>query len=48
MLTDRSPGESRKRWVDYSRAKDVMFEHTDLKKTPWFVDAEAQAQAAEV
>src|SRR4029077_5051192 len=29
--------ESRKRWVDYSRAKDVMFEHTDLKKTPWFV-----------
>ena len=29
--------ESRKRWVDYSRAKDVMFEHTDLKHTPWFV-----------
>lgn len=29
--------ESRKRWVDYSRAKDEMFEHTDLKKTPWFV-----------
>jgi polyphosphate kinase 2 len=29
--------ESRRRWVDYSRAKDVMFEHTDLKRTPWFV-----------
>jgi polyphosphate kinase 2 len=29
--------ESRKRWVDYSRANDVMFEHTDLEKTPWFV-----------
>ena len=29
--------ESRKRWVDYSRAKDEMFKHTDLKKTPWFV-----------
>ena len=29
--------ESRKHWVDYSRAKDVMFEHTDLKRTPWFV-----------
>jgi polyphosphate kinase 2 len=29
--------ESRKHWVDYSRAKDVMFEHTDLKRTPWSV-----------
>ncbi len=29
--------ESRKRWVDYSKAKDEMFEHTDLKKSPWFV-----------
>jgi polyphosphate kinase len=29
--------ESRKRWVEYSRAKDVMFEHTDRKKTPWHV-----------
>jgi len=29
--------ESRKRWVEYSKAKDVMFEHTDLKHTPWFV-----------
>ena len=29
--------ESRKRWVDYSKAKDVMFEHTDRKHTPWYV-----------
>ena len=29
--------ESRKRWVEYSRAKDVMFEHTDRDKTPWYV-----------
>jgi polyphosphate kinase 2 len=29
--------ESRRRWVDYSRAKDVMFAHTDLKQAPWFV-----------
>jgi polyphosphate kinase 2 len=29
--------ESRKRWVEYSKAKDVMFEHTDRKHTPWYV-----------
>lgn len=29
--------ESRKRWVDYSRAKDTMLEHTDTKASPWFV-----------
>jgi polyphosphate kinase 2 len=29
--------ESRKHWVDYSRAKDEMFEYTDLERTPWFV-----------
>jgi polyphosphate kinase 2 len=29
--------ESRKHWVEYSRAKDEMFAHTDRKKTPWFV-----------
>ena len=25
------------RWVDYSRAKDEMFEHTDPPGSPWFV-----------
>ena len=29
--------ESRKRWVDYSRAKDAMFEYTDTKQSPWTV-----------
>jgi polyphosphate kinase 2 len=29
--------ESRKRWVEYSRAKDEMFAHTDLKEIPWYV-----------
>ena len=29
--------ESRRRWVDYSQAKDEMFAHTDLKQVPWYV-----------
>jgi polyphosphate kinase 2 len=29
--------ESRSRWVEYSRAKDEMFSHTDIKQAPWFV-----------
>jgi polyphosphate kinase len=29
--------ESRKYWVDYSRAKDEMMEHTDIKVAPWYV-----------
>jgi polyphosphate kinase len=29
--------ESRKHWVEYSKAKDMMFAHTDRKKTPWYV-----------
>jgi len=29
--------ESRKRWVDYSRAKDEMFAHCDIKQAPWYV-----------
>ena len=29
--------ESRRRWVDYSKAKDDMFAHTDTKQSPWFV-----------
>jgi polyphosphate kinase 2 len=28
---------SRTRWVDYSRAKDQMFVHTDIPEAPWFV-----------
>jgi polyphosphate kinase 2 len=29
--------ESRARWIDYSRAKDTMFEHTDTETSPWWV-----------
>jgi len=29
--------ESRTRWVEYSKAKDQMFAHTDIKQAPWFV-----------
>lgn len=29
--------ESRNRWVEYSKAKDNMFAHTDIKQAPWYV-----------
>jgi len=29
--------ESRTRWVEYSRAKDEMFVHTDIPEAPWHV-----------
>lgn len=29
--------ESRKYWVEYSRAKDTMFAYTDIKQAPWYV-----------
>ncbi|NQV06872.1 polyphosphate kinase 2 [bacterium] len=29
--------ESRMRWQEYSRAKDEVFAHTDIKQAPWFV-----------
>ena len=33
--------ESRRRWAEYSRAKDDMFAVTDIKQAPWYVvDAE--------
>ncbi len=28
---------SRSRWLDYSKAKDEMFAHTDIKQAPWWV-----------
>ncbi|MGI9607723.1 MAG: polyphosphate kinase 2 [Acidimicrobiales bacterium] len=38
--------ESRAHWVDYSRAKDAMFEHTDTKAAPWWVvDADDKRRA---
>jgi polyphosphate kinase len=29
--------QSRTRWVEYSRAKDEMFRHTDIAEAPWHV-----------
>ena len=29
--------KSRELWVEYSRAKDLMFAHTDIKQAPWYV-----------
>ncbi|KUO63554.1 polyphosphate kinase [bacterium BRH_c32] len=28
--------ESRKKWVEYSKAKDNMFAYTDIKQAPWY------------
>jgi polyphosphate kinase len=37
---------SRDRWVDFSRAKDSMFEYTDTKRSPWnVVDADDKSRA---
>jgi len=38
--------ESRSKWVEYSRAKDEMFAHTDIKQAPWYVvDADIKQHA---
>ena len=29
--------ESRSRWIEYSKTKDRMFAHTDIKQAPWYV-----------
>mgnify|MGYP001548917512 CR=1 FL=1 len=29
--------QSRSHWIDYSKAKDEMFAHTDIKQAPWYV-----------
>ncbi|MBE0451324.1 MAG: polyphosphate kinase 2 [Clostridia bacterium] len=29
--------EARSRWVEYSKAKDVMFQYTDTESSPWYV-----------
>lgn len=28
---------SRSKWVEYSKAKDAMFQYTDIKQAPWYV-----------
>ena len=38
--------ESRRRWVEYSKAKDEMFAHTDIQQAPWYVvDADVKKRA---
>jgi polyphosphate kinase len=38
--------ESRTKWVEYSRAKDEMFVHTDIPEAPWYVvDADDKRKA---
>ena len=38
--------ESRKRWADFSQAKDEMFAFTDIKQSPWYVvDSEIKKHA---
>jgi polyphosphate kinase 2 len=29
--------QARTKWVEYSKAKDIMFQYTDIKQAPWFV-----------
>ena len=37
---------SRTKWIDYSRAKDEMFVHTDIPEAPWYVvDADNKKKA---
>jgi polyphosphate kinase 2 len=38
--------ESRDKWVEYSKAKDAMFMHTDTRHAPWYVvNADAKERA---
>ena len=38
--------ESRSKWVEYSRAKDEMFTHTDTEESPWWVvEADSKTRA---
>jgi polyphosphate kinase 2 len=38
--------EARRRWFDYSKAKDVMFAHTDVEDSPWWVvEADSKKRA---
>jgi polyphosphate kinase 2 len=38
--------QARTKWVEYSKAKDEMFAHTDIKQAPWYVvNADNQKRA---
>jgi polyphosphate kinase 2 len=38
--------QARAKWVDYSEAKDQMFEYCDIKEAPWFVVESDNKRAA--
>jgi polyphosphate kinase 2 len=40
--------ESITRWEDYSRAKDMMFVHTDIPEAPWYVVDSADKRRARI
>jgi polyphosphate kinase 2 len=38
--------QSREKWVEFSRAKDELFKHTDIKQAPWYtVEADDKRRA---
>lgn len=38
--------QSREKWVEFSKAKDEMFNHTDIKQAPWYtVEADDKRRA---
>ncbi len=38
--------QSRVKWIEYSKAKDIMFAHTDINQAPWYVvDADDKKRA---
>jgi polyphosphate kinase len=37
---------SRKRWYDYSRARDLMLKHTDTRVAPWYIVRSDDKRAA--
>jgi len=39
---------SRTKWVDFSRAKDEMFVHTDIPEAPWYVVPSDDKKAARI
>ena len=38
--------QARTRWVDFSKAKDTLFAHTDIKQAPWYVVGADDKKAA--
>ncbi len=38
--------QSREKWVEFSKAKDEMFKHTDIKQAPWYtIEADDKRRA---